>query len=55
MDIIDNSNVELLDEINKLRTRVEELTKSTDLHKLAEKSFREKEKSYRIQMDDSWM
>jgi len=47
MDIIDNSNTELLDEIKRLKLKIEKLNQSADLHKLTEKKFREKEKSYR--------
>ena len=47
MDIIDTSNTELLDEIKRLKLKIEKLNQSADLHKLTEKKFREKEKSYR--------
>ncbi len=42
-----NSHQQLLDEINKLQQRVEELTLNSDKFKLVEKSFLEKEKNYK--------
>lgn len=41
------SQQHLLEEINRLQQRVEELTRKSDKHKLAEISFLEKEKSYK--------
>ncbi len=42
-----NSQQQLLDEINRLQQRVEELTRNSDKHKLVEISFLEKERSYK--------
>lgn len=43
----DDTRLRLFDEIEKLNRKIEELTKSSDQHKLAERIFLEKEKSYR--------